>query len=101
MENDLRRKTKFTKDNYTIIEEERKVADIDPGSMIGELAMLDPSKKPRAKSAMAKTDCVFLLLNHDAFEILVKVKSQICNPYIGKNEERIRHARSVFVSQFP
>ncbi len=42
--------------------------------MIGEIAMLDPDKEKRAKSAMAKTDCVFLILNTEAFEILVKVR---------------------------
>lgn len=41
--------------------------------MIGEVAMMDPNAT-RALSGMAKIDCVFLLLNMDAFDILVKVK---------------------------
>ena len=41
--------------------------------MIGEIAMMNPDKATRAVSVMAKTDCIFLLLNHDAFDILVKV----------------------------
>jgi len=43
------------------------------GTLIGEIAMMDPEKATRSVSVMAKTDCVFLLLNHDAFDILVKV----------------------------
>jgi hypothetical protein len=42
--------------------------------MIGEIAMLDPTKALRSLSGLTKTDCVFLLLNHDAFDILVKEK---------------------------
>ena len=36
--------------------------------------MLDPLKATRSLSGMTKTDCIFLLLNADAFEILVKEK---------------------------
>jgi hypothetical protein len=57
-----------------VIEEEVKVCDIGVGAMIGEIAMLDPTKATRALSGMAKVDCVFLLLNKDAFEILVYEK---------------------------
>lgn len=55
-----------------IIEEEIKIAEVGSGIVIGELAMMDP-KATRALSGMAKTDCIFLLLNRDAFDILVKV----------------------------
>lgn len=34
--------------------------------------MMNPEKSSRLLSAMAKTDCIFLLLNHDAFNILLK-----------------------------
>jgi len=64
--------TKTYKDNFVIIEEEVKVVELGVGTMIGEVAMMDP-KATRALSGMAKTDCVFLLLNRDAFDILVKV----------------------------
>ena len=65
-------KTKIVKDNFVIIEEETKVVEFPAGKIIGELAMMDP-KATRALSGMTKTDCIFLLLNHDAFDILVKV----------------------------
>lgn len=42
--------------------------------MIGEVAMMDPKAATRALSGMAKTDSIFLLLNREAFDILVKVK---------------------------
>jgi len=41
--------------------------------MLGDIAMLDPSKATRMLSAMAKTDCVFLLLNQECFDLIVRV----------------------------
>lgn len=67
------RKTKTYKDNFCIIEEEFKIVEMSAGVVIGELAMMDP-KAVRALSGMAKTDCIFLLLNRDSFDILVKVR---------------------------
>ncbi len=55
-----------------IVEEEIKVVEFGVGNMIGEVAMMDP-KATRALSGMAKSDCVFLLLNREAFDVLVKV----------------------------
>lgn len=69
----MRRKTQVIRDNYVYIEEEVKVGELEEGTLIGEIAMLDPEKGKRAKSAMAKTDCIFLVLNAEAFELLVKV----------------------------
>lgn len=69
---DKGRKTKTFKDNFVTIEEEFKITEMGAGVIIGELAMMDP-KATRALSGMAKTDCIFLLLNHDSFDILVKV----------------------------
>ena len=69
------KRTKTVQDELVVIEEEIKMPfESGIGSLIGEIAMMDPSKASRALSGMAKTDSIFLLLNHDAFEILVKVK---------------------------
>ncbi len=38
--------------------------------------MMNPEKATRMLSGMAKTDSIFLLLNHDAFDILVKEKQK-------------------------
>ena len=82
-----KRKKKIYKDNYVIIEEEVKVTEMGTGLVIGELAMMDP-KAVRALSGMAKTDCIFLLLNRDAFDILVKVRRiRGIKDWIGKREE--------------
>jgi CRP-like cAMP-binding protein len=68
------KRTKTLQDEMIVIEEEIKMGfESGVGSLIGEIAMMDPSKASRALSGMAKTDSVFLLLNHDAFEVLVKV----------------------------
>ena len=61
-----------------VIEEEIKMEfEAGVGSLIGEMAMMEPSKSLRALSGMAKTDSIFLLLNHDAFDVLVKVNLNI------------------------
>jgi CRP-like cAMP-binding protein len=52
------------------IEIEKKVGECEAGTLIGELAMTDHA--PRALSAMTKTNCVFLILNKEAFDILLK-----------------------------
>lgn len=57
-----------------MVEQEIKIVEVGVGFMIGELAMLDPEKATRALSGMAKTDCVFLLLNQEAFDLLVREK---------------------------
>mmetsp|Transcript_6793 Transcript_6793/g.6027 ORF Transcript_6793/g.6027 Transcript_6793/m.6027 type:complete len:223 (+) Transcript_6793:104-772(+) len=70
----LKKKTQTIKDNYVYIEEEVKCGECGEGTLIGEIAMINLDKSGRAKSVMAKTDCFFLVLNQEAFEILVKDK---------------------------
>jgi CRP-like cAMP-binding protein len=67
-----KKKTKTYKDNFVTVDEEFKIGELGAGTVIGELAMMDP-KATRLLSGMAKTDCIFLLLNRDAFDILVNV----------------------------
>ncbi|CDW82196.1 UNKNOWN [Stylonychia lemnae] len=83
------KRTRIVNGPYIMIEEEEKVWEVAEGAIIGEIAMMDPLKATRALSGMnlicsimigmAKTDCVFLLLNHDAFDILVKEKQKKIN----------------------
>ena len=60
-------------DNYVVVEEETKVKELAAGIMIGEIAMMEENAR-RLLSGMAKTDCVFLLLNRDVFDMVVKEK---------------------------
>ncbi len=59
-----------------MIEEEEKFVELGVGTMIGDIAMMNPEKATRMLSGIAKQDCIFLLLNHDAFDILVKEKQK-------------------------
>jgi CRP-like cAMP-binding protein len=52
--------------------------------MFGEIALLDPNKATRALSAMSKTDCIFLLLNFEAFDLLIKEKLKREREMMGK-----------------
>lgn len=74
------KRTKTINDEIIVIEEEIKMPfESGVGSLIGEIAMMDPTKGSRALSGMAKIDSIFLLLNHDAFDILVKEKQKKIN----------------------
>lgn len=46
--------------------------------------MLDPNKVSRALSAMSKTDCILLLLNFEAFDLLIKEKLKRDRENMGK-----------------
>lgn len=71
-----RKKNKIRMENMVIVEEEIKMPfEQSVGVMIGEIAMMNPGTT-RALSGMAKTDCVFLLLNRESFDILVKEKEK-------------------------
>jgi CRP-like cAMP-binding protein len=72
-----RKKNKIRMENCVIVEEEIKMPfEQSVGIMIGEIAMMNPENTTRALSGMAKTDCIFLLLNREAFDILVKEKEK-------------------------
>lgn len=55
--------TTSTRDGVTTVEEEKKIGECEEGALIGEIAMIDSEKSTRSLSALAKTDCIFLLLN--------------------------------------
>jgi CRP-like cAMP-binding protein len=83
----MRKTTRIIKDNLVTIEEEKKVGEAMEGDLIGENALLKPDKNTRALSAMAKTDCIFLLLSLEAFDILVRVKILILIRFIYTNRK--------------
>ena len=57
-----------------IYEYEKKIAENNVGIIIGINAMMEKDKtnasKRRALSIMAKTDCIFILLNEEVFNTL-------------------------------
>ena len=46
------------------------VESVDPGGILGELALIDPA--PRSASAVAGPDCTLALVDQDAFDDLVR-----------------------------
>lgn len=42
--------------------------------IFGEIALMNPKKRVRTLSAMTKNDCILLILNTEAFDIIVKEK---------------------------
>ena len=56
------------------VEVENIIAEFPKGRLFGEIALLDPSKATRVLSAMTKSDCILLILNQEAFDIMVKEK---------------------------
>jgi hypothetical protein len=68
-----RRMTTVLKDGIMTKELEEILFSSDEiGKMTGENALAGSEKKTRMLSVMANTDCVFLMLNKDAFDILVR-----------------------------
>lgn len=65
-------------------ETENIVAEFPAGRLFGEIALLDETKATRVLSAMTKTDCIMLLLNKEAFDLMVKDKIKKEQEEIGK-----------------
>jgi CRP-like cAMP-binding protein len=71
-------------ENVTCVETENIVVEFQTGKLFGEIALLDPSKATRALSAMTKIDSIFLILNMEAFDIIVKDKLKRDREEMGK-----------------
>ena len=71
-------------DGVNYVEVENVVTEFGKGKLFGEIALLDPTKATRALSAMTKTDCIFIYLNKEAFDIMVKEKLKREREELGK-----------------
>ncbi len=60
--------------NITSVEIENIIVTFSKGKLFGEIALLNPDKKVRALSGMTKTDSVLLILNQEAFTMLIEEK---------------------------
>jgi CRP-like cAMP-binding protein len=71
-------------DNLTKIEMENVIAEYSTPKLFGEIALLDETKKVRALSAMTKTDAVLCILNHEAFDMMIREKLNREREELGK-----------------
>ena len=82
------------------MEVENVVAEFPKGRLFGEIALLDPTKATRALSAMTKTDCVFIVLNQEAFDIMVKEKlkreRELLGNFVYNSMPKIKDHYSLF-----
>lgn len=60
------------------------MSELESGRLFGEIALLDPNKATRALSAMCRSDCILLLLNFEAFDLLIKEKLKREREAMGK-----------------
>lgn len=77
--------------NMITVEQEFKMPfSAGPGAIIGEQSLIFKDKNKRSLSAMAKEDCVFLILNKNVFSLLVGVSLSRCliKFFVGKIEIR-------------
>lgn len=81
---EIRKKSKLVHGNNVIFEIEKKVAENYVGTIIGVNAMMNPNTEVRALSVMAKTDCIFILLNEEVFKLLLSDK-------LKRDKESIAH----------
>lgn len=72
------------KEGLNCVETENVVAEFPKGRLFGEIALIDPSKATRVLSAMTKTDCIFIILNQEAFDIILREKLKREREDLGK-----------------
>jgi len=72
----------------------RKVATIDAGGVVGELSLLD--KGPRTATATCQTECTFLVIDHRRFGAVVdsipSISKKLMASLAGRIRELDRHS---------
>lgn len=68
------RYTEKGQNGHYSVECENTIVTFNKGKLFGEIALLEPSKATRLLSALTKTDCILLVLNQEAFDIIIKEK---------------------------
>jgi CRP/FNR family cyclic AMP-dependent transcriptional regulator len=68
------------------------VERVTPGSMFGEMALVDQS--PRAATATAETPCMFLTINRNDFLSLVRSNPAFAVSMLKAVSERLRNMTS-------
>ena len=53
---------------------ENVIVEFHKGRLFGEIALTNPDKATRMLSAMTKNDCILLVFNQEAFDIIIKEK---------------------------
>lgn len=71
-------------DGMYTVECENTVVTFPKGRLFGEIALLDPNKATRMLSALTKNDCILLVLNQEAFDIMVKERIKKEREEIGE-----------------
>lgn len=71
-------------DNLTSIEMENKIIEYESPELFGENALMDETKKVRKLSAMTKTDSVLMILNLEAFDMMIRENENREREEIGK-----------------
>ena len=70
--------------------EERIITILGPGSMVGELSMIDGL--PRSATVTALEDGAFRFVNREAFDQCVKTHPEICRSLMVTLASRLREA---------
>ena len=71
-------------DGMFTVECENNIVTFPKGKLFGEIALLDPNKATRMLSALTKTDSILLVLNQEAFDIMIKEKIKKDREEMGK-----------------
>ena len=74
--------------DVTVKRNNRKVATLGPGSVVGELSLLDNG--PRTASVVCDTDCTLLVIDHRRFRGVVEEIPAIAHKLLGSLAGRIR-----------
>jgi CRP/FNR family cyclic AMP-dependent transcriptional regulator len=72
-----------------ILRQGRKLATIEPGSVFGEMALLD--RQPRSAAAIASSDCRVAAITEQRFTRLVSQNPYFALELMRVMAERVRH----------
>lgn len=76
---------------------DRVLETINPGGILGELALIDD--KPRSASAIAKTDCLLAPVNREHFLVLVQRTPRFALQVMRAITERLRRANNLLATR--
>jgi CRP/FNR family transcriptional regulator, cyclic AMP receptor protein len=81
-----------------ILLHEKVVETVEPGGILGELALID--NRPRAASAIARTDCKVVQIDENRFSYMVQETPHFAIHVMEVMAERLRYMDALAGQQF-
>ncbi len=79
----------------TIVVQGKVVETAEPGTIVGEMALIDSS--PRAASVIAKSDCKWVAIEPEGFRFLVRESPEFAIHVMHVMASRLRHLHGMMI----